>query len=212
MPKFTFLNRNGRNFNCLLAFFVILFVFLLKHHALQAQKRYYEIIFMGSRVGNMTIEKKAEGNLEFFELRSHAEADFLVGRRTNDVEMRTTYRDDLMISAFSRFIENGEVQSFASTTWDGSRYVVHTDKGKSTVNEPATFSVISFYFKEPPPSTQKIFAERIGQFVPLEKIGSSIYRYKLPNGDLNIYTYRNGKLEDVTMKRTFGTAHIRPLN
>lgn len=167
---------------------------------------------MGIRVGNMSIEKTTDSNLEFYELHSHAEANFWVGRRTNDVEMRTIYQGDIMISAFSRFRENGEVESFASTTWDGSQYLVHTDKGKFTVSEPATYSVVSLYFKEPPPGTYKIFSEQIGQFVPLEKIGSESYRYKLPNGDLNIYTYKNGKLEEVTMKRTFGTVHIRPIN
>lgn len=207
-----FFHKKRRTLTVRGAFLGTLFFCSLTHCASQAQKRNYNIFFLGIPVGNMSIEKKTEGSMEMYELRSHAEADFLVGRRINDVEMRTIFKNDLMISAFSRISENGKVESFASTSWDGSQYWVHTDRGKFTVNEPATYSVISFYFKEPPPGTHKIFSEQIGQFVPLEKIGSNTYRYRLPNGDLNIYTYRNGKLGEVTMKRTFGTAHIRPAN
>lgn len=175
---------------------------------LAAQKKLYDVYFMGTRVGNMTIERRLEGNMEFYDLRSHSEANLLLTHRVNEIEMRSIYKDGQLISSFSKVTNNGEVESYASATWDGRKYQVQTEKGKFSVEEPADFSVVKFYFFEP--HTDKIFTERIGRFVPLYSPSKGVYQYRLPTGDLNIYTYKNGVLTDVTVKRSIGSAQIKP--
>lgn len=175
---------------------------------LLAQKKLYDVFFMGTRVGSMTIERRVEGNMEFYDLRSHSSANLLLTQRENEVEMRSIYKNGQLISSFSKVTNNGEVESYASATWDGQKYHVQTEKGKFTVDEPADFSVVKFYFFEP--NTDKIFTERIGRFVPLYSPSKGIYQYRLPSGDLNIYTYKNGILTDVTVKRNIGSAQIKP--
>ncbi|MCS6978954.1 MAG: hypothetical protein N2050_08630 [Flavobacteriales bacterium] len=163
---------------------------------------------MGSKVGSMTIERKRDGNVEYYHLTSWSEAGFLAMKRSNSVEMRSTYKNGKLLSSFARVITNGEVEAYASAVWDGQRYQVQTDKEKFTVDEQADFSVVKFYFEEP--HTPRIFTERIGRFVPLYSPRPGVYQYRLPSGDLNIYTYLNGELQDVTVKRSLGTAQIKP--
>jgi hypothetical protein len=188
-------------------YLIIGFLFCWVSHA-KAQKKLYDVFFMGTRVGSMTIERRVEGNMEFYDLRSHSAANLLLTHRENEVEMRSIYKNGLLISSFSKVTNNGEVESYASATWDGLKYQVQTEKGKFTVDEPAEFSVVKFYFFEP--HTDKIFTERIGRFVPLYSPSKGIYQYRLPTGDLNIYTYKNGVLTDVTVKRNIGSAQIKP--
>lgn len=188
-------------------FLGVLFVWIFNSFPLKAQKKLYDVFFMGSKVGSMTIERKAEGNVEYYHLRSWSEAGFLAMKRSNSVEMRSTYKNGKLLSSFARVITNGEVESYASAVWDGQRYQVQTDKEKFSVDEQADFSVVKFYFEEP--QTPRIFAERIGRFVPLYSPRQGVYQYRLPSGDLNIYTYLNGELQDVTVKRSLGTAQIK---
>lgn len=176
--------------------------------SLSAQKKVYDVFFMGAHVGKMTIERKAEGPMEYYDLRSHSEANILLTHRENQLEMRSIYKDGQLISCFSKVTNNGEVDAYASASWDGEKYLVQTEKGKFTVEEPATFSVVKFYFSEP--KTDKIFTERIGRFVPLYSPSKGVYQYRLPGGDLNIYTYTNGVLTDVTVKRNLSMVQIKP--
>jgi len=132
---------------------------------------------------------------------------FLVGHRENTVEMRSTFKDGKLISSFSKVTQNCEGETYASTIWDGSKYQVHTDKGTHIVTEQATYSVVSFNFKEP--QVRNNFAERLGNFFSLQSPSPGVYPYWLPNVDLNIYINQDGRLRDVTVKISHGNASIK---
>ena len=55
----------------------------------------------------------------------------------------------------------------------------------------------------------KLFTERIGEAYTLTDLGSGRYEYKIPNGDKNVYVYKNGELVETERKTIIGTVYVK---
>ena len=54
-----------------------------------------------------------------------------------------------------------------------------------------------------------LFTERIGASYPLKSLGEGRYEYKIPNGDKNVYVYKNGELVETERKTIIGTVYVK---
>jgi hypothetical protein len=175
-----------------------------------AQKQNYTIHLFGKEVGKMTIERKiGTDGLIFYKMESHSEAKVMFTTKINDVTVDCTYKNGKLFSSYAKNTVNGEVDNYASVSLSGSQYNIQNERRKYTSPEAITFSVVSLYYAEPSNMT-KIFSERAGEWLDMVRTSDGGYEFKMPNGDKNIYKYKNGKVSEVELRRTFGTVYMRP--
>jgi len=183
-------------------------LFMLAAGSLMAQTRNYDIILSGDKIGNITVTRKINGALTTYKLESKSEAKVLFTTKKNFVSMDVTYKDGKLLSSYCKNEIDDEVDNYASIAWDGSKYNVTNEKQKLTYGTPVTYSVISLYFSEPK-GMDNLFTERIGASYPLKSLGDGRYEYKIPNGDKNIYVYKNGELVETERKTIIGTVYVK---
>lgn len=190
--------------------FILTGIFFILLGSIVAQNQSFDIFLFGKPIGTMTIEKSnAMNGVSTYKLRSKSEATVLFTKKKNELEFDVTYKDGFLFSSYSKNTVNDEVENYASASWDGAKYVCQNEQKKFTVGEKAPYSVVMLYFKEPVGVT-KIFSERIGDFAELKNVSPGVYEFKMPNGDKNIYHFENGKIKEVEMKKSIGTAYMRP--
>lgn len=175
---------------------------------LHAQTRKYDVILSDDKIGELTVTRTIKGAFTTYKLESKSEAKVLFTTKKNYVLMDVTYKDGKLVSSYCKNELNDEVDNYASISWDGSKYNITNEKGKLTYPSAVTFSVISLYFGEPK-GISKLFTERIGEAYPLTDLGSGRYEYKIPNGDKNVYVYRNGELVETERKTIIGTVYVK---
>ncbi len=170
----------------------------------------FDIFLFGDKVGTMTVSRKDYGNgTHYYELKSHSEAKVMFVKKVLDVEMNSTYENGKMVRCYSRYVVNDKTETFVSASWDGSKYNVENEKGKSTHATQVLYSVLHLFYKEPS-AQQSLWSERVGQQLPIKHKGSGVYEFKNPGGATNVYKYENGKVKEVEMQATFGTSYMRP--
>ncbi|MCG9910767.1 MAG: hypothetical protein MH137_05635 [Flavobacteriales bacterium] len=173
-----------------------------------AQTRKYEVVLSGNKIGELTATKTVKGAFTTYKLESKSEAKVLFSTKKNYVLMDVTYKDGILVSSYCKNEINDEVDNYASINWDGSKYNITNEKKKFTHPTQVKYSVISLYFSEPKGMTQ-LFTERIGEVYPLTDLGSGKYEYKIPNGDKNVYVYKNGELVETERKTIIGTVYVK---
>lgn len=173
-----------------------------------AQTKKYEVELSGKKIGELTVSKAVKGTATTYKLESSSEVKVLFTTKKNYVLMNVIYKDGKLISSNCKNEINGEVDNYANITWDGSKYDVTNEKGKLTYSTPVTFSVISLYFQEPKGMTE-LFTERVGEKYPLKYLGDGRYEYKIPNGDKNVYVYKDGELVETERKTIVGTVYVK---
>ena len=178
---------------------------------LNAQTRKYEVVLSGDKIGDLTVTRTVKGAFTTYKLESKSEAKVLFTTKKNYVLMDVTYKDGKLLSSYCKNEVNDEVDNYASINWDGSKYTVTNEKGKTTYPTAVTYSVISLYYDEPKGITN-LFTERIGAAYPLKDLGSGRYEYKIPNGDKNVYVYKNGELVETERKTIIGTVYVKLVN
>jgi hypothetical protein len=190
--------------------FILSGIFFISLGSIVAQNQSFDIFLFGKKIGTMTIEKTNSMNgVSTYKLRSKSEATVLFTKKKNELEFDVVYKDGFLFSSYSKNTVNDEVENYASASWDGAKYVCQNEQKKFTVGEKALYSVVMLYFKEPVGVT-RIFSERIGDFADLKNVSPGVYEFKMPNGDKNIYHFENGKIKEVEMKKSIGTAYMRP--
>jgi hypothetical protein len=173
-----------------------------------AQTREYDVILSGNKIGELTVTRTIKGAFTTYKLESKSEAKVLFSTKKNYVLMDVTYKDGMLVSSYCKNEINDEVDNYASINWDGSKYNITNEKRKFTHPTAVNFSVISLYFSEPK-GLKQLFTERIGEVYPLTDLGSGRYEYKIPNGDKNVYIYKNGELVETERKTIIGTVYVK---
>jgi len=181
---------------------------------LNAQTRRYDVVLSGDKIGDLTVTRTVKGAFTTYKLESRSEAKVpLIGTKKNYVLMDVTYKDGKLVSSYCKNEINDEVDNYASISWDAAagKYNITNEKKKLTYAAPVTFSVISLYFKEPK-GLNTLFTERIGEAYALKDLGDGRYEYKIPNGDKNVYVYKNGELVETERKTIIGTVYVKFVN
>lgn len=187
----------------------LLLLFLSFSVAAVAQKRTYNIFLFGDKIGSTTLERiLANDSTVRYTLHSASEAKILFSTRKVSLQYEIVYRNDQLISSYSKNIRNDEVNEI-KVNWNGIKYMVST-KGKVwNVLAPIFCSSVKFYY-EVPCGDSKIFSERLGQFCPLKKVSASKYECEMSEGVTYIFNYTNGEMTELEMKKgLLGSLYLR---
>lgn len=163
---------------------------------LAAQTVKFESYMLGDKIGHLTATRKAGGNIVFLEVISKSEAKVLGIKRVVETTSTMTFKDGMLIEAFYKSIDNGEVNNLRTLKWDGSKYQVETLKEKLSFTEKVYLSNLHMYFQEPA-SVSKVFYITSSDFATVSSPKAHEYAFKTSDGVKHKFVYENGVLKEV---------------
>lgn len=187
---------------------LLLVLLTLSCGILQAQKIQYDVILMGKKIGNMEVVKSNGDFGERYIVQSESSAKVLFVKQDSKVSFDVLYKSGSLVNSLY-VSEKKDDNIITKVNKHNNIYKVLFNDKSHQVQEQIQFSSVMLYFKEPV-GIQKIFVERLGNFLPIVKSGPGQYEYLQPDGTKSIYRYTQGKLKEVELKRSMGSVFIRP--
>ena len=114
----------------------------------------------------------------------------------NTTHYEVIYKDGRLISSRFKELEKGELKRWNNITWDGKQYNVDGYKGKRTLSETPTFSIVSLFFSNTQ-NVKRIFYEAEADFSEVEHPENNTLEFKSSDGNRNVYHYVNGKAQSM---------------
>lgn len=185
----------------------LLFLLLLLPAGLTAQTIQYKIKAFGINAGTLEIRHKIANGIDQFEIESHNEVNYLVGKIKVHHVTRSTFKNGVLQSSYVRNEKDDEVEYYSSVSFDGSTYTITNEKEKLTHKGPVTYTICNLFGTEPINQSQ-VFSERWGVYVPLKKKEEHVYEFKYPDGDKYVYYYENGIVTKADISTKQGKAHM----
>lgn len=192
------MNINKQYLFCILSFLLFASV-----DSLYAQKLFYDIYKGEDRIGEIIIDKIEVDNKVHYEANSEANFRVLFKNRLL-THNSANFVDNELVYAKSEIILNDNVRNHNITKREGEHYSFfkHPDDKIKRKQAPFVNCTVALYYEEPTGLTG-VFSENHQQVCALKSIGDHAYEMELPGGKINQYFYKNGKLVEIKVIRTF---------
>jgi hypothetical protein len=164
-----------------------------------AQKRYYDVLWRGESIGQMTAEKSTKDDIT--DIYIQTDLSFTVGIRYNWVyKLRNKHYKDTLIHCTIDQIKNGTTVKSAYSDRSGKMYAFVKDgKTKFLKTERIYFTVAMLYFLEPA-GRNMVYSETWGEYLPVKPLPNHHYKLEMPDGKSNIYKYIDGVCTEVLIQ------------
>lgn len=182
-------------------FFCLLFLAIAK--PVYSQTLFYNIYKGDDKIGEIKVEKEIQGNKIHYEANSTSRFRTLWMNNLNTKTAADFVNQELSHSV-SKIILNDKVREHSITKKEGHFYdYFKHPKENYRKKEPAfRISTVILYYSEPL-GVKQVFSENYQQLCDLKVIGANAYELALPGGKINQYFYKDGKLVEVKVFRTF---------
>lgn len=179
---------------------ILTYALLLLINYCFAQKRNYDVILFGKKIGSTTVERIDKGNgIVNYKLTSSSEVEILFSKKTSYMNSDVFFKDGKLYSSYVKNIKDG-VTEITNVLWEATKYIIKKGSEVLHLDKQLDYSSINLYFSEPVGRTS-IFSERLGVFTTFKKTAEGVYECKLDNGVNNIYRYRNGELYELEISK-----------
>ena len=179
---------------------ILTYALLLVINYCFAQKRNYDVILFGKKIGSTTVERIDKGNgIVNYKLTSSSEVEILFSKKTSYMNSDVFFKDGKLYSSYVKNIKDG-VTEITNVLWEATKYIIKKGSEVLHLDKQLDYSSINLYFSEPVGRTS-IFSERLGSFTTFKKTAEGVYECKLDNGVNNIYRYRNGELYELEISK-----------
>ncbi|MBP9882253.1 MAG: hypothetical protein KBF32_02540 [Chitinophagales bacterium] len=177
--------------------------------AQQSEKSHvYEIYKGNDKIGQVVAITVTDGKKKFIRIETHIDVRVLFTVKV-DVVVKNNFVDEALSEVSVRRVINGSVKINNTIVRSEKRYqMINMDKDTTFYNGTIGKCVSQLYFEEPV-NLSSIFSEAFLKPVPLVKTGASTYQLKLPDGNINHYTYVNGVCTMVTIETSMATVKLK---
>ncbi|MCB0766167.1 MAG: hypothetical protein KDB95_03045 [Flavobacteriales bacterium] len=153
-------------------------------------------------VGSILVKRKVDGGRTHYVMSSFSEFDILWKQQVRSL-VSTEYMNGGVSKCYSHVKVNGNVRdsSHFHLNRDSATCYVHPDE--HFVHEGLVEWTTARMYYEEPVGQQSVFVESVLRHCRLQHTGPGTYRLHFPDGKVNNYTYRNGRLEEVHVDRNF---------
>ncbi|MGN6248767.1 MAG: DUF6134 family protein [Ginsengibacter sp.] len=201
LTAITFLKTYSSKF-----FFNLLTIMIMTISNAQQKILHYDIFKGYAVIGHLVIYKIDYGNKILYKLKSNVKAKFIFSY-SNEINETVVFENGIM--TYSSFLqnENGRGTSI-ETRLAGNRFeILKNGKLSAKVKTTIQHNILQLYL-EPPPGNTLIYSNHFQQFLKLTQLDSLQYRLWLPDGNYNLYSYKNGICTQIDIVHTFFTIHF----
>ena len=180
----------------------LIIVSFLFSSLLFGQTQLYDVILVGSDVGDMSITRKISGTKKTFLLESYTSVIF--GTRQDAYTGKMEFDNGVLVSSTIENKKNGKLIFYTYVTKVGDAgYKVQTEKGLSTIAGSIGYCCYDIFFKEPKDG-EALFSERWGKFGTLKKTDDHAYKLVIAGGEDYTYNFENGKMSKMEVPTFLG--------
>jgi hypothetical protein len=189
--------------NPLHIFFIFCFIFFASANTGYSQTLLYDIYKGDDRIGEIVVEKVIQGSKVHYEANSEASFRLIF---MNDLTTNTAadFINNELSYSMSKITLNDKTREHTITKKEGHfyNYYKHKEENYKKKESPFRISTVTLYYSEPA-GVKQVFSENYQQLCDLKVIGTNAYELTLPGGKINQYFYKNGRLVEIKVFRTF---------
>ena len=174
--------------------------------SLKAQNLRYRVMWKGDSIGIVSATRYDSAEFNVYTIDSEVRF-WLFGTKTIHYNYHTIYKQDTLISAFTRYTRNGNLKAESTIVLNGKGgYKVNVDGEHRLISEPDAIdhSITAIYHNEPN-SLNGIFSERFGEVLNVKSSGPNHYFIEKPDGRQTEYFFENGICSKVVIDNLFTT-------
>lgn len=162
----------------------------------------FTVYLSGSDIGKITATKKTLGNTVHYRVFSDVEYNSWLYDHQRTTDVTGVMVNGELAESHSMVTEYGDTEVDARTKRNGVSYTGTPHHGSpKTISGPIDFISIMLYFHEPE-GISRIYSESHLDYCKVKPLGNGVYEYETPEGKINDYAYKNGKLVEVKIYRT----------
>ena len=182
-------------------FYILLCMVFLVHTNVFSQSVQFQILKGGKEIGQIKAHQNSEDAKTTYTVSSKASFRVLM-KYVRETYAKAVYVDGELVSSDAVQKMNDNLKEHRITTLEGGKYACNNKGAQlSSIGEQIRFCTSMLYFQEPKNQTH-IFAENYQKLCPIKKIEAGIYELTLPNGKINHYVYKSGRLEEIRVFRS----------
>ncbi len=169
-----------------------------------AQESVFEIHLAGKSIGGINAKLDSNAGVQTYDIVSEVNFKVLWKKYNRKTKNFIRYKGNKILESYSGIYMNDVLEDTASMIMSKGQYncFIQPDKNFIMKDIHIDYLAAMLYFQEPKKVTQ-VYSERFLKYCKLEAKGNGKYVIYLPNGKENIYTYKNGKLIEVFVDRTW---------
>lgn len=189
---------------------IILLVSILLSFPVFAQQQAftYNIMYKNNIIGHMQYVQQKSGNHLYLKIVSDAETKMLMSIKVNVQEEAHYTNDKLVYSHVYRYV-NGKTKVNKQTKAFGNTYQTSSNgKSGSVITQQIDWNFTMFYCKEPLNISQ-VYSDAFQQFITIKALQPHVYQVELPDGNYNVYYYKNGICNKVDVHNTWCTIQMQ---
>ncbi|WP_194776616.1 DUF6134 family protein [Pararhodonellum marinum] len=159
----------------------------------------FTIVHQNSKIGWIKLQKSKSENRQIISLQSEISTRFIVKYIIIGIE-ESTFENGVLVNGAIWRVWNGQEKANKTIQKTPQGYQMH-EKGQTEVIKlpSVTFNLHCLYFEEPKGLTE-VFSDNYGRFFPISEIDNGLYAIVFPNQVQQRYLYKEGKLQEVTVK------------
>lgn len=170
----------------------------------QESKSIYKVYHKEKQIGTMEFVRLEKGEDLHLRASSSIRAKFLFKVDLNTVDQALFVKGRLISSSVYRHV-NGEDKQTKYTRFSNGRYQLIEGRDTQQLNHSSiSYSMLMLYFQEPVQQTQ-VYSDAFQKFLTIKKAGDHAYRVDLPDGNHNIYRFKDGICYEIEVHRTMYT-------
>lgn len=173
-----------------------------------AQTVSFDSFLWGDKMGTLTATKKKGGDIVYYEVKASNSAKILGIQKNVETITTITIKGGQMIESYSKRVDNGKLKNYCSIKWDGTKYNIETEKGKSTYGTKISLVTMDFYFSEPKAS-ESYYYNPAAHAISFTKTGGGVYEFKTNDGVKHKFIYKNGVLDEIENGMDIATVKFR---
>ena len=187
------------------SFLLVIALLWFSADILKAQSLNYSVMWKGDSIGIVSAHKYDSADFRIYVINSEVKFWFF-GIKTITYDYHTIYRQDTLISAFSKYLRNGVLKMETSVQLIGAEYKILVDGNSRFLSDsnPIERSVTTIYHNEPY-LLSKIFSERYGEVLNITSPDPNHYFIEKPDGRQTEYFFENGICSRVVIDNFFTT-------
>lgn len=177
--------------------------------ALEVEKISFSIINRDSSIGFIDIEKTSFNHTTTYIVNSEVKAKVIFNFNAIGRE-KTIYKEDTLIYSSVYRKLNNKVKLNQSLSFKGGKYIFDNSQKRETLDfEIINRNLVTLFFYEPI-GIHEVFSDKYKQKVKITSMGNGMYKLILPNRDINIYSYKNGKCTLIEVEGSFFKVTLKP--
>ena len=175
--------------------------------AAQDISRSYTIQYKGDDVGTMQLAAKRSGDDMYMRMTSNVAMHFIVSINVQSEEEATFKNGKLVYSKASRKV-NGKQKVNNETRAAGDIYKTVCDNKTGSIRQKRIdYNFLMLYMHEPV-DIHTVYSDNFQQFLIIRKTSEHAYKIDLPDGNYNIYFFKDGICNKVEIHHSLYTINM----